>query len=109
MLAASGYDVTAVESAARAIALRDSSQVMFDAIISDVEMPGMDGLAFAKCLREGGAWRYTPLLALTGRLADADVARGREAGFSEYVGKLDRETLLAALDRCMALAELRIA
>ncbi len=109
MLAASGYEVTAVESAARAIALRDSSQIMFDAIISDVEMPGMDGLEFAKRLREGGAWRYTPLLALTGRLGEADVARGQAAGFSEYVGKLDRETLLAALDRCMALAELRIA
>jgi hypothetical protein len=38
-----------------------------------------------------------------------DAERGRAAGFSEYVGKLDRETLLAALDRCMALAELRIA
>jgi two-component system chemotaxis sensor kinase CheA len=109
MLAASGYDVTAVDSAARAIALRDTSQSMFDAIISDVEMPGMDGLEFAQRLREGGPWRYTPLLALSGRLAEADAERGRAAGFSEYVGKLDRDTLLAALDRCMALAELRIA
>jgi two-component system chemotaxis sensor kinase CheA len=109
MLAASGYDVTAVDSAARAIALRDTTQTMFDAIISDVEMPGMDGLEFAKRLREDGPWRYTPLLALSGRLAEADAERGRAAGFSEYVGKLDRETLLAALDRCMALAELRIA
>jgi two-component system chemotaxis sensor kinase CheA len=109
MLAASGYDVTAVDSAARAIALRDTTQTLFDAIISDVEMPGMDGLEFAKCLRESGPWRYTPLLALSGRLAEADAERGRAAGFSEYVGKLDRDTLLAALDRCMALAELRIA
>jgi two-component system chemotaxis sensor kinase CheA len=109
MLSASGYSVTAVDSAARALAIRDTTQEMFDAIISDVEMPGMDGLEFARRLRAEGPWRYTPLLALSGRLTEADAALGREAGFSEYVGKLDRETLLAALDRCMALAELRIA
>ena len=109
MLAASGYDVTAVDSAARALAIRDTLHEAFDAIISDVEMPDMDGLEFARRLRADGPWRYTPLLALSGRLGEADAISGREAGFSEYVGKLDRETLLAALDRCMALAELRIA
>jgi two-component system, chemotaxis family, sensor kinase CheA len=109
MLAASGFDVTAVDSAARAIALRNTTQAVFDAIISDVEMPGIDGLEFARRLREGGPWRYTPLLALSGRFSEADAARGREAGFSEYVGKLDRATLLAAVHRCVAPAELRIA
>jgi two-component system chemotaxis sensor kinase CheA len=109
MLAAAGYDVTAVESAARALLLRDVSHAMFDAIISDVEMPDMGGLEFARRLREGGPWQATPLVALSGRYTEADAARGRAAGFSEYVGKLDRETLLAALHRCVVLAKLQAA
>ena len=109
MLAAAGYDVTAVESAARALALRDAPGDSFDAIISDVEMPDMDGLAFARRVREGGAWRTKPLLALSGRFMQADAERGRAAGFTEYLAKLDRDTLLAALARCIAAGERRAA
>ena len=99
MLAAAGYDVTAVDSAARALMLRDEAHVLFDAIISDVGMPDMDGLAFAKRVRESGPWQTTPLLALSGRFTEADAARGRAAGFNEYLRKLDRETLLITLQR----------
>ncbi len=105
-LAASGYQVTAVDSAAKALAMRDSvDAAVFDAIISDVEMPGMDGLQFARCLRQGGRWSATPLLALSGRCNTADLARGSDAGFDEYVGKFDRDGLLAALERCLAQPE----
>ncbi len=109
-LAASGYHVTAVDSAAKALELRDAEQpASFDAIISDVEMPGMDGLQFARRLREGGRWSAIPLVALSGRCDDADIGRGSEAGFDAYVGKFDREGLLAALHRHLAGPERRAA
>ncbi len=99
-LAASGYQVTAVDSAAKALAMRDTADAaVFDAIISDVEMPGMNGLQLARQLRQGGAWSTTPLLALSGRSNPEDCERGCEAGFDEYVGKFDRDGLLAALQR----------
>ena len=99
-LSASGYCVTAVDSAAKALALRDLPEpARFDAIISDVEMPGMDGLQLARRLREGGAWANTPLVALSGRCDAADTLRGSEAGFDDYVRKFDRDALLAALRR----------
>ncbi len=102
-LSASGFHVTAVDSAAKALALRDAPDpASFDVIISDVEMPGMDGLQFARRLRQGGAWSTTPLVALSGRCTAAEVGRGNEAGFDEYVGKFDRDGLLAALDRRLA-------
>ena len=105
-LSASGYHVTAVDSAVKALALRDGDDPScFDAIISDVEMPGIDGLQFARRLREGGRWSATPLIALSGRCNQADIARGREAGFDEYVGKFDRPSLLAALQRRLARPE----
>ena len=109
-LAAAGYQVTAVDSAAKALALRDAAEPpCFDAIISDVEMPGIDGLQFARRLKQGGAWSATPLVALSGRTNAADVGRGNDAGFDEYVGKFDREGLLAALHRQLGEPERRAA
>ena len=99
-LSAAGYQVTAVDSATIALSLRDRNEVArFDAIISDVEMPGMDGLSFARHVRAGGRWASVPLIALSGRFTPADITRGQAAGFDEYVGKFDRHALIAALDR----------
>jgi two-component system chemotaxis sensor kinase CheA len=108
MLSAVGYDVTAVDSAARALLLRDEGAT-FDAIVSDVEMPDMNGLAFARCLREGGAWQSTPMVALSGRFTEADAARGCAAGFSDYVAKLERDKLLGALQRCLGQTQMQAA
>ena len=99
-LSAAGYQVTAVESATLALSLRERDEVpTFDAIISDVEMPGMDGLSFAQDVRAGGRWATVPLIALSGRFTPADITRGQAAGFDEYVGKFDRDALIVALDR----------
>ncbi|MGG5812340.1 chemotaxis protein CheW [Falsiroseomonas sp. CW058] len=102
-LAADGYEVVAVEAPAQALRLREQG-AEFDAIISDIEMPGMDGYAFARTLREGGAWAGLPIVALSGRAEPEHVARGRAAGFSDYVAKYDREALLESLRGCFDLA-----
>ena len=96
MLGAAGFRVTAVASAAEALALRDAGG-MFDAIVSDIEMPGMDGIQFARTVRTDGAWARLPVIAMTAH-SDTDTARlGREAGFTDYVGKFEREALVASL------------
>ena len=103
-LSAAGYHVVAVESGAKALALQaGGSQIAaFDAIVSDIEMPDMDGLAFARLLRSGGPWADIPLIALSGRATVEDIARGRAAGFTDYVAKFKREPLLASLQSCLA-------
>jgi two-component system chemotaxis sensor kinase CheA len=100
-LAAAGYEVTAVENPAIALRLREDG-TPFDAVISDIEMPEMDGIAFARALRAGGAWSEVPLIALSSRAEPADVERGREAGFTDYVAKYDRDALLQSLHDCLA-------
>ncbi len=100
-LSAAGYDVTAVDSAAAALRVREEG-VPFDVIVSDIEMPGMDGLAFARALRAGGVWSEIPIIALSSRAEPADVSRGREAGFTDYVAKYDREVLLQSLSDCLS-------
>ena len=98
LLQASGYVVTAAPDAASALKLRDEGK-SFDAIISDIEMPGMNGFEFAEAVRETGQWTQTPLIALSSLNKPSDIARGREAGFDNYVGKFDRDLLLGALEQ----------
>ena len=100
-LSAAGFDVTAVESPVEALRLRDAG-AEFEALISDIEMPEMDGLSFARNVRASGAWARLPLVALSSRAEADDVARGREAGFTDYVAKYDRDALLSSLRECLS-------
>ena len=101
MLSASGYSVTLADSAARALELKDSG-VKFDIIISDIEMPGMDGITFAETVRNDPAWRGTPIIALSSHTAPHIIERSRQAGFVDFVGKFDRQGLMESLRDCNA-------
>ena len=83
-LGAAGYQVTAAAGGAEALKLRDAG-LQFDAIVSDIDMPEMDGLAFARAVRAGGAWSAIPMIALTARAEPRDIDAGRAAGFTDYV------------------------
>jgi two-component system chemotaxis sensor kinase CheA len=100
-LSAAGYDVSAAGSAAEALRLRDGGLVV-DAIVSDIEMPDIDGFGFAQRVREGGAWAELPMIALTGRGGAADESRGRDAGFTDYCQKFQREALIESLRQCLS-------
>jgi two-component system chemotaxis sensor kinase CheA len=100
-LSAAGYDVTSARDAEAALALRDSGLVV-DAVVSDIEMPGMGGLEFARQARRGGAWHDLPIVALSGHEGHADELRAREAGFTAYVSKNDRQGLVQQLRDCLA-------
>ena len=101
LLSVAGYQVTAVESADAALALLDAGEG-FDVIISDIEMPGMDGFQFAQSLRQDQRWSGIPLVALSSHATPADLARGRQVGFRDYVAKFDRDALLSALQDTLA-------
>ena len=104
LLSVAGYSVTTAEDAAAALKLCDSGSE-FDAIISDIEMPGMSGFEFAATLRRNDRWQNTPIVALSSHAAESDLERGREVGFSDYVAKFDREALLNSLSQTLAGGE----
>jgi two-component system chemotaxis sensor kinase CheA len=98
LLSVAGYSVTAVESAEEALKLRDGGET-FDVIVSDIEMPGLDGCEFAHQVRAGGAWRETPLVALAAN--PADLQRGQAAGFDDLAAKFDRESIVAKVSQTL--------
>ncbi|SMF76363.1 two-component system, chemotaxis family, sensor kinase CheA [Tistlia consotensis] len=95
LLQAAGYEVTTVSDGSEALALCEAGEE-FDAIVSDIEMPGIDGFELARQLRDN-RWSSVPLVALTSHASPSHMARGREAGFTDYVAKFDRNALLTSL------------
>jgi two-component system, chemotaxis family, sensor kinase CheA len=96
LLSVAGYDVTTVDHAEAALELCEGG-AEFDAIISDIEMPGIDGFELTRRLREIARWEDTPIIALSSHTGPRDLDRGREVGFTDYIAKLDRDALLETL------------
>jgi chemotaxis protein histidine kinase CheA len=103
VLKSAGYDVTVVADADEALKLRDEG-ADFDVIVSDIEMPGMDGFSFVKTCRSDGLWQQVPMVALSSHTEPHDFERGREAGFNDYVAKFDRAALITALRQTLEMA-----
>ena len=101
LLKVAGYNVTTADSGDSALALRESGK-SFDVIVSDIEMPGMTGFDFAQQVRDGGPWQETPLVALSSHTLPADLQKGHEVGFDDYVAKLDRNALLQSLSETLS-------
>jgi len=102
VLSAAGYRVTAVENAKEALKLRDEGAV-FDAIVSDIEMPGISGFELASMIRADQRWGETPIVAISAHGTADDFERGREVGFSDYVVKMDRGALLRSLTETLSV------
>ena len=102
LLSVAGYEVIAVESPDRALALREQGNE-FDLIISDIEMPGMNGFEFAAAVRSDVRWQEIPMVALSSHATDKDFERGRDVGFNDYVAKFDRDSLLQTIAQMLAV------
>ena len=100
-LGSEGFEVTAVADGEQALALCHASRC-FDAIISDITMPGMSGLEFARRVRAETRWAGIPLIAHSSSAMPSDVAAGREAGFTDYVEKSSRDKLVTSIRRCLS-------
>lgn len=96
-LISAGYDVTMAENGAEALA-KCSEEINFDIVLSDIEMPVMNGLNFVKKLREKAAWKNIPVIAMTSLQSELDRKVGLAAGFSEYLVKFDQDKLLKTLE-----------
>lgn len=104
LLKVAGYAVTVAESVEQAWAFRENG-AKFDAIISDIEMPDIDGWAFAERVRSDTEWGDTPILALTSRNKPEDLTRSKEAGFADHVSKTDRDRIVSALELTLSKKE----
>jgi two-component system chemotaxis sensor kinase CheA len=96
VLKAAGYDVTTAGGGEEGMTLLRKGR-RFDVILTDIDMPGMNGFEFAEQLRDDPRTAEVPVIALSSMISPDAIERGREVGFHDYVAKFDRQGLIAAL------------
>ncbi len=94
-LISAGYDVVTAEDGQKAWEIIKSEP--FDILITDIEMPNMDGFELAQKVKSDPALKDIPIIAVTSLSGEEDRKRGKEAGIDEYQVKLNREMVLEAI------------
>ena len=106
VLKAAGYRVRVAPNAQEGLTALRSGQA-FDVVLTDIEMPDMNGFEFAEVIRADQHLNKMPIIALSSVVSPAAIERGRLAGFHDYVAKFDRPGLIAALKEQTAAPEIR--
>jgi two-component system chemotaxis sensor kinase CheA len=96
VLKAAGYRVRVAGGAQEGLAALRSGQSI-DVVLTDIEMPEMNGFEFAETIRGDQHLNHVPIIGLSSLVSPAAIERGRQAGFHDYVAKFDRPGLIAAL------------
>jgi len=68
-------------------ALEAARKQSFDLVLSDINMPRMDGIALIRALRAEPEYRHTPILMLTTEASPAKKREGKEAGATGWIVK----------------------
>jgi chemosensory pili system protein ChpA (sensor histidine kinase/response regulator) len=104
LLAREGYRVTLAKDGLDALArLAEETP---DVILSDIEMPRMDGFDLVRNLRGDARWRELPVIMITSRIAQKHREHAAALGVDHYLGKpYAEEELLALIQRYLAAAE----
>jgi two-component system chemotaxis sensor kinase CheA len=101
ILESAGYEVTAAVDGQDGLDKLKADK--FDAIVSDIQMPNLDGLKFTAKIRQIPEYRKLPVILVTTLASEEDKRLGAEAGADAYITKSDFEqgVLLDTLRRLM--------
>lgn len=100
-LSSGGFSVSEAEDGQAALDIARDRK--FDAVVTDVNMPRMDGIELIRQLRSLPDYRFTPLLMLTTESGSDKKSEGRAAGATGWLVKpFDPEQLLATVRRVLA-------
>ena len=98
ILGQEGYEV--VEAVDGNDALAKARAEKFDLVITDINMPGMDGIELIKNLRQEAGYKFTPLIALTTENQMSKMEEGKAAGATGWIVKpFVAEKLLAVVKK----------
>ena len=99
ILEAEGYDVTLATSGEDALNILAANQ--YDLIISDVEMPGINGFELSSRIRHDSEHKETPIIIISSLAKDEHKRKGIEAGVQAYIikGAFNQQVFLETIER----------
>jgi two-component system chemotaxis sensor kinase CheA len=97
ILTEAGCEVLTAEDGEQGLRVLSEQNGSVAMVFTDVEMPRMDGLEMTRRIRADGRFGALPILAVTSLSGDQAEKKGRDAGLTEYLVKLDRELIV---ERC---------
>jgi two-component system chemotaxis sensor kinase CheA len=98
-LADDGFDVYGVTDGREAWEYLEANPKKVDLLVTDIEMPNLDGFQLVKRMRADARYAGIPVVAVTTRASDEDLRTGESLGIEEYQIKLDKERLMEAIHR----------
>lgn len=103
-----GMNVTSASSASEGLAILSKTNGGFDAIVTDIEMPEMNGFEFAVQLRQIAGNASTPIYAFTSTVNEETLKRAHDSGMKGVINKTNRDALIESL-QSLANAEQEVA
>ena len=92
-----GYAVIEAEDGAIAWDLLQKHADEISLVVTDIEMPNMNGFELTRRIKASNAYSHLPVIALTTLAGEEDIEKGRQVGISDYQIKLDREKLVRSI------------
>ncbi len=101
-----GFNVLEGEDGVEALEVLENHVDEITMVVTDIEMPNMDGFQLTERIRQNARFSHLPVIALTTLAGDEDVAKGKAVGIDEYHIKLDKERLMECVHRFVKEAEM---
>ncbi|WP_321494145.1 chemotaxis protein CheW [uncultured Desulfobacter sp.] len=98
-----GFKVIEAEDGLIAWELLKKRAEEIDLVVTDLEMPNMDGFELTKRIKTDPNYSHLSVIALTSLASEAHIEKGKSVGIDEYEIKLDREKLMAVIRQYMNL------
>lgn len=92
-----GFHVLEAHDGQEAIDILSENYNRISLVLTDIEMPRLDGFSLTKIIKSDSRFSRLPVIALTSLASDEDIERGKEVGVDEYQIKLDRDNLIKAV------------
>lgn len=91
-----GMEITQYDSAVKALeTMQGSAGFSVDLIVSDIEMPGMDGFTFIRSLRSSAKFSAVPIILHSSMSNPTNAIKAQEAGATAFIAKFDPNLLIA--------------
>lgn len=99
------FKILTANNGSEAMDILNRSDLSIDLIVSDIEMPVMNGFQFAASVRKHPKYKKVPMLAISSRADNQYRTQGLQAGFNTYLEKLKPPVLLAAIKELLGNQE----